>query len=381
MKTRPYISRSTGKPGPEREQIENLRQQVASYTSGRTGSTNSRSGWPSALRLGIGDDCAILRPPSGHELLVTTDFSLETIHFRRDWHSPESAGHRCLARGFSDLAAMGAKPLAAFLSLALPRELTLPKRGATSWRDRFFNGLLRLAEQHRVPLAGGDTAESPRWPRVSDTAASGHALADIVLIGSAPRGRALLRSTAKAGDLIYVTGQLGGAAAELAALAAHPQRFAKISRDAGSVSGEGSAHPHLFPQPRLSVGQALLKRRLATAAIDISDGLSTDLDHLCEESGVAAILDAARVPIHPLAAATPEPLQHALHGGEDYELLFTASPATRVPRSMAGVAITCIGTMHRPRRGQPRLQLLTTRNGQQHYEPLLPAGWEHYRAH
>ena len=372
MKTRPQISRATGKSIPERDQIAHLRQQVG-------------TGWPAALRLGIGDDCAILRPPPGQELLVTTDFSLETVHFRRDWHSPESVGHRCLARGFSDLAAMGAKPLAAFLSLALPHELTLAKRGVRSWRERFFDGLLHLAEQHQVPLAGGDTAQSPTFPPptiapTGNTAASGHALADIVLLGSAPRGRALRRATAKVGDLIYVTGQLGGAAAELATLTAHPKRFAKIIRADGITHNEGSEHPHLFPQPRIAVGLALLKRRLATAAIDISDGLSTDLDHLCEESGLTATIDATRLPIHRLAASTPDPLDYALHGGEDYELLFTASPATRMPRSIAGVPITCIGAMYRARRGQPRMQLLTVHNGRPHCEALLPAGWEHYRA-
>src|ERR1700751_5927773 len=114
----------------------------------------------SAVRLGIGDDCAILRPPSGEEIVVTTDFSIEQVHFRRDWHPPESVGHRCLARGLSDLAAMGARPLAAFLSLALPAELNSSGAQKT-WVSRFFNGLLELAERHTVPLAGGDTAQSP----------------------------------------------------------------------------------------------------------------------------------------------------------------------------------------------------------------------------
>src|SRR5580692_3464467 len=139
--------------------------------------------------LGIGDDCAILRPPKGHEIVVTTDFTLEGQHFRRDWHPPESVGHRALARGLSDLAAMGARPLAAFLSLALPGEMLATREGRR-WVDRFFGGLRGLAEQYGVPLAGGDTAESP----------CGLVLADIVLTGSAPAGRALRRSGAKAGD-------------------------------------------------------------------------------------------------------------------------------------------------------------------------------------
>src|SRR3979490_705058 len=130
-----------------------------------------------AITLGIGDDCAILRPPAGCEMLVTTDFTLEGRHFRRDLHPPESVGHRCLARGLSDLAAMGATPLAAFLSLALPGPMLAESTGR-DWIARFFNGLRALGEMHRVPLAGGDTAESPGGK-------SGFILADIVLVGSA----------------------------------------------------------------------------------------------------------------------------------------------------------------------------------------------------
>ena len=147
-----------------------------------------RSGWGAGaeaiqhgrarnLALGIGDDCAILRPPRDHEVLVTTDFTLEGRHFRRDWHPPESVGHRALARGLSDLAGMGARPLAAFLSLALPGEMLATAAGRR-WVERFFAGLRALAEQFAVPLAGGDTSESP----------CGLVLADIVLVGSAPRG-------------------------------------------------------------------------------------------------------------------------------------------------------------------------------------------------
>ena len=218
-------------------------------------------------------------------------------------------------------------------------------------------------------------------------------MADVVLVGSAPRQRALLRSTAKAGDRIYVTGHLGGAAAELAALAAHPRRFEKAIF-ASDVSP--TPHPHLFPQPRLAVGQFLLARRLATAAIDLSDGLSTDLDHLCEESGLGAVIDAACLPMHPLLgalgamplAAMEDRLQLALHGGEDYELLFTASPKTHLPRRIAGVPITCIGEMHPLPRNfsgsrtggiQSRIQLLVAKDSGTRLIQLRPAGWEHYR--
>ncbi len=295
------------------------------------------------VRVGIGDDCAVIRPPAGQEIVVTTDFCLEGRHFRRDWHTPESAGHRCLARGLSDLAAMGAKPVAAFLSLALPQGTD------RSWVDGFFRGLRALADAVDVPLAGGDTAASP----------GEHILADIVLLGSAPAGKALLRSTAKAGDLIYVTGHLGGSAAELRQLAATPGKIRK--------SGE---HPQLFPAPRLSVGQALLRRQLATSCMDVSDGLSTDLKHLCDSSHLSAELMLPAVPIHPLASSS---LDLALHGGEDYELLFSAKPATRIPALIGGVRITRIGTFTAR---NPRAAI-TTVDESGRRRKLTAGGWEH----
>ena len=313
--------------------------------------------------LGIGDDCAILRVPKGNELLVTTDFTLEGRHFRRDWHPPESVGHRTLARGLSDLAAMGARPLAAFLSLALPGG-TLGSRTGRRWVERFFAGLRGLAELHAVPLAGGDTAESP----------SGLVLADIVLVGTAPAGRALRRSGGRPGDALYVTGELGGAAAELAAMERRGAGMRPSARAARAVRANDSslAHPQLYPQPRIAVGLALLRRRLATAAIDLSDGLSSDLAHLCHESGVAAELWLAALPIHPLAlrAGTEQAIDFALNGGEDYELLFAAPEAVKMPRSVAGVRVTRIGKLARG-----RAVSLVDSGGRR--RPLPPRGWEH----
>ena len=322
------------------------------------------------IALGIGDDCAILKTPPGQgaqEILVTTDFSLEGRHFRREWHSAASVGHRTLARGLSDLAAMGAKPLAAFLSLALPRSAAKDPR----WLDGFLDGLLALASRYQVPLAGGDTSESP----------CDQILADIILIGTAPAGRALRRSgasggvpprpgkPARPGDLLYCTGALGGAAAELAELEAAPRRFRRARPDGG--------HPHLFPEPRLAVGQALLRRRLATACIDSSDGLSTDLAHLCTASGVAAEVELDRLPLHPLAAALDQRARiHALlHGGEDYELIFTAAPSVKMPRSIAGVPIHRIGRMAAAQKNRPQMTICT---GGERFE-LQPHGWEHLR--
>jgi thiamine-monophosphate kinase len=310
------------------------------------------------LSLGIGDDCALLRPRSGEELAVTTDLSIAGRHFRLDWHSPESVGHRALARGLSDLAAMGARPLAAFLSLGLPRELTRAVGRGRAWVERFLDGLLALAAAHKTPLAGGDLSESPL------------ALADIVLIGAVPRGKALLRSTARPGHLLYVTGELGGAAAGLGRLAElaksqpggkHPPRIPKKL--------ESQLAAHLYPQPRIAQGLWLVRHGLASAAIDLSDGLSTDLAHLCEESRVSAEVDVALLPVHTCAT-----LQQALHGGEDYELLFTVPPSARLPRKIAGIPITQIGRILPARRNRPTVMLLTPQGCQS----LEPHGWEHF---
>src|ERR1700678_2017171 len=212
---------------------------------------------------GIGDDCAVLRVPAGHELLVTTDFSIERVHFRRDWHRPETVGRRCLTRGLSDIAAMGGDPRAVFLSLAVASDVS------QRWVNRFLKGLLDLAEEFQVPLAGGDTAQS-----------AGGIQADIVVVGSVPQGKAILRSGAKGGEQIYVTGELGGAAAELgrrreAKSVGNLGRAFRASRDSKCYSR---------PQARVAVGRWLRERGVASAMIDLSDGLSTDLEHICQES-------------------------------------------------------------------------------------------------
>lgn len=300
------------------------------------------------VTLGIGDDCALLRLKPGEEVAVTTDLSIEGRHFRRELHPAEAVGHRTLARGLSDVAAMGARPVAAFLSLGVPAELTRGSgREKKSWVGRFLDGFLRLAEQHGVPLAGGDLAQS------------GIALADIVLIGAVPRGKALLRSGARPGDILYVTGWLGGSAAGLR----------KLSRPSRAGRAE-ELIPHLWPQPRIAQGQWLRRRGVATGAIDLSDGLSTDLTHLCEESGVSAEVDAALLPR--FAGAT---LEDALHGGEDYELLFTAHESVRIPRKIAGIPITRVGVIVERQRRHARVMI----SGGSGRQPLEVCGWEHFR--
>jgi thiamine-monophosphate kinase len=287
---------------------------------------------------GIGDDCAVLDLPRGTQALVTTDFTLEGVHFRREWHPADSVGHRCLARGLSDIAAMGGTPHAAFLSLALPGNL--PQR----WVDDFIAGLMKLAKQYSVTLAGGDTAQSPHG-----------ILADIAVLGSVPKGKAILRSGARPGDFLYVTGTLGLSLATLQKL-----RHGEKLRPA--------AHPrHFYPIPRLVVGQYLREKKLATAMVDTSDGLSTDLRHLCDESRVGAVVDEIVLPV----TSGRDRFRNALHGGEDYELLFTARPDRDVPDKIAGVPVTRIGGITKT----PHLKLWMPDGSTR---PLKPQGWQHF---
>lgn len=305
-------------PLPERELIRRIRKVSA----------GSRS-----ISVGIGDDTAVLRPPRGHELLVTTDFCLEGVHFRRDWFSAEEIGQKCLTRGLSDIAAMGGEPLACFLSIALPK--SLPQK----WVDGFQRGFTRLGKRYDCPLAGGDIAQSP----------SG-VLADVMVIGSVPRGKAILRSGASPGDVIYVTGALGGAAAGL-------QR--RFSRETRHAKRETALH-----DPRISVGTQL--RAIANSMVDLSDGLSVDLAHICEESGVGAVVNELLIPV-----ARGAILDHALHGGEDYELLFTAPARKKVPIEIAGVPITEIGWIEKG----SGVRITDMRNKPRELEQK---GWQHF---
>lgn len=238
---------------------------------------------------------------------------------------------------------MGGTPIAAFLSLALPRDLR------QSWVDRFTHGLLGLAESYGVVLAGGDTAHSP-----------GGVLADIVVVGGVPKGETVLRSGARPGDRIVISGELGGSAAAIRRM----------------MTGEKvrlKAYPrHFYPEARVALGQTLRQRELATSMIDTSDGLSTDLGHICAESGVGAEIEAALIPRASVGwpRATVD-LDLALHGGEDYELLFTVSPGKTIPPRLAGVRLTQIGSVTRSRGIWLRDRAGTRRKVQ-------PKGWEHF---
>jgi thiamine-monophosphate kinase len=268
--------------------------------------------------LGIGDDCAIFRPEGAREdLLFTTDMTIEEVHFRRATHPPETVGWRALARGLSDIAAMGGEPRFCLLSLAVA------DWADQRWIDGFYRGFLRLAQRTGTTLAGGDLARAAR------------VACDVAVCGAVPRGKALRRDGARFGDGIYVSGPLGGAA-----LGLRTRRGAAWKK-------------HSRPEPRLEFGRSLRGR--ATAAIDLSDGLSLDLHRLCLASGVAAVLDEA-IPVFPGAT-----LDQALHGGEDYELLFTA-------RSAVKGAIR-IGTIRKGKPGRVEFQ----------GKPLAPLGYDHFR--
>ena len=294
----------------------------------------------SAVNVGIGDDCAVLRLKPGFELLVTTDLCLENVHFRRAWHPAQTVGHRCLTRGLSDIAAMGGEPLACFLSLGLPEDLP------QAWVNGFLHGLLGLAYRHKVQLSGGDVSSAPQIT------------ADIVVTGQVPSGTAILRSGASSGDRICVTGALGGSAGTLKQLLS------------GKAIKPTKSSPHFYPVPRLQVGNWIRKSRLATAMIDISDGISVDLRHICDESGVAAILISNNIPV-----AKNANLELALHGGEDYELIFTVPRRAKVPSRIAGVAITEIGEIRNRRDYSTAIQILGD-NGK--VRPLPQRGWEHF---
>jgi thiamine-monophosphate kinase len=265
----------------------------------------------SRMALGIGDDCAIFRPRSvKEELVFTTDMLVEDVHFRRETHTPAQVGHKALARGLSDIAAMGAEPRFCLLSVAFP------PWASPNWIDRFFDGLLALALETGTELAGGDLSHAAVLA------------ADITVCGATPTGSALRRSGARMGDHIYVSGELGGSAL-------------------GLQTGKGASWKrHLKPEPRLALGRFLRSR--ASAAMDITDGLSLDLHRLCLASNVSA-------EIEPPPMFRGASLEQSLHGGEDYELLFTTRPNRRIPASFGGVRLTKIGQIRRNHPGQIKL--------------------------
>ncbi len=330
----------------EQKLIERIRKALSPGRRGRAAG---------GLRLGIGDDAAILRSSPRCEWVVSCDAFLEGVHFVEHAHSPESIGYKSLARATSDLAAMGAVPRYFFLSLALPAKRT----GA--WLNAFLAGMARAAREFRIALAGGDTA---RHPTVATS---------ITVIGEAEVGGAVTRTGANPGDLIYVSGRLGRAqlGLELILRGLYRQASLKPVLDANR-----------YPRLHLELGQWLARRKGASAMIDLSDGLSTDLARLCAASRVGGRIWADRIPavvIPPRVAKLRgmrdiSPLALALHGGEDYELLFTVPPdkAKRLSRAPQGRDLTPIGQITQGR----QITLIGT-DGRS--RPLVARGWDHFR--
>jgi thiamine-monophosphate kinase len=297
--------------------------------------------------LGVGDDCALLVPAPGMQLAVSSDLLVEGRHFLPTV-LPERLGHKALAVNLSDLAACGAAPLAYTLALALPR---IDEGFVTA----FAHGLHALADEHGIELVGGDTTAGPL------------AIA-ITVFGEVPPGQALLRGGARPGDRLWVSGALGDARLAL-----------EVFRGTVALAGDGFEQARRameLPQPRIALGLAL--RGIASAAIDVSDGLVGDLGHILAASRVGATLDADTLPRSALLASQPPPLQRlcTLAGGDDYELLFAAPPAhddaVRAAGARAGVAVTCIGRLD----PQPGLRLMD-RDGRL-LDAAPYAGFDHF---
>lgn len=318
------------------------------FTAWLTKKTGGKRG---GLRLGIGDDAALIEPRTGYQLVATGDMSVEGVHFAREFHPPEAVGHRALARSLSDIAAMGGRPRFALLSLAIPAE---PSR---RWIELFLTGTLRLARRYGVTLVGGDTAVG-----------SSNIIADVAVLGELQHGRALLRSGARPGDQIFVGGSLG--------LSALGLRLLRSGKSRKTPEAQRAIRTHLYPEPQCELGMFLARRRIASAAIDVSDGLSTDLNRLATASKAGARVWADRIP-RPRApiAEKARLLPLALHGGEDYKLLFTVPPARvrLVPRQFEGSPIYAIGEVQAHDRG-----IEIVRNGKA--VPLKPEGYDHFRS-
>jgi len=306
-------------------------------------------GRESGVRVAAGDDAAIWQARKGQETILTSDWFLEGTHFLRELHPADSVGWKSLARATSDIAAIGGTPRCFLLNLALPKTAT------GKWLSGFLRGLRRAANTMGCALAGGDTTRQERI------------LINVAVIGEVAKRAAILRSGARPDDLLFVSGRLGEAALGL--------RLLRKSR--GKVrTGSAAVRKHLYPEPRIELGDWLARHGIASAMMDLSDGLSSDLARLCEASGVGAVVSEGVVPIAAGISRT-EAIRLALHGGDDYELLFTV-PAHEIPRfrrlwkNQFGVPISCIGVISKKRK------LLLVKEEAETVELVL-GGWDPFR--
>jgi thiamine-monophosphate kinase len=279
---------------------------------------------PDWLLVGIGDDAAVVEAERNRVEVLTVDALVEGIHFDRAFVPPDAIGHRALAVNLSDLAAMGAAPRLALLSMVLPPALPLADF------DRIAAGFAALAARYRLHLVGGNLTRSP-----------GPLMLDVTVMGTVKRRQALTRAGARAGDDLYVTGAIGSAAAGL-----------RMLQERATLSSMTCVERYLRPDPRVRMGMLVSRNRSATACMDLSDGLADAAQQIAGASGVGMTFDAAALPIDPAARAFFEargldPVVEALAGGDDYELLIASRP--RAKRRLAGaarhggVALTCIG--------------------------------------
>src|SRR5712691_7102018 len=338
--------------------ITKLRARVAE----KQGSISALSTQYSSLIQGVGDDAEVIRADQGKDTLVTTDLLMEEIDFKRDATSPEMLGHKALAVSLSDIAAMGARARWGLVSIGLPADVW-----ESGFAERLYDGYLSLADRYGVELAGGDVSRTTE-----------KIVIDSILIGECETGRAVMRRGAAPGDQIFVTGFLGDAAAGLRLI----ERGARVHTASGLKRLEEHSIERLLlrqlrPDPRVGWGLLLGEQQLASAMIDISDGLSSDLNHLCKESGVGAVIDADRIPIDQVVREicgrrALDPLLLALHGGEDFELLFTVKPQNvgKLPARVDGVSITRIGEIKKASEG------VRIAEGSRVWN-LEPGGWEH----
>ena len=337
----------------EFEFIKRLRQQAA---------LRSQTSQDSQLIVGIGDDAAIVRPSAGTGTVVAADLLVEDIDFRRSTVPAVFLGHKALTVSLSDIAAMGARPRWSLTSLGLPEDVW-----QSDFTTNFYHGLFELAGRYDVQLIGGDTSRTPE-----------RIVVDSILVGECAIDGAIKRSGARTGDQIFVTGSLGGSAAGLRLI----ERGAHLAdQNLGTAETQVLDQillRHLSPEARVGWGIVLGQERLATAMIDISDGLSSDLNHLCEESNTGALIESTLLPIdHQVVELCGrralDPLQLALHGGEDFELLFTVKPkdVARLPKRVDGVSLTCIGEI------RPASDGVKISEGTRVWE-LAPSGWKHF---